>query len=196
MSIHADPQSIVCTSEQSLFSLRHFTVLVNPPSFRSLYFNRLPYWRFILFLLCCKAAILTFTARFWNWKWKVKRCRTTLLHRRKSKEAYQVQLSIKVDSRRIGQNSILYLKHKIHRDNYVVMFVPVLCPVLFSPPRGSRWDVKCHKAEGPIPSEEIKGFKINEDIKQLWFQKTRRYFERAGNSWVFTTTLIWHCVYS
>ena len=129
-----------------------------------------------LFLLCCKEAILTLTARYWNWKWKVKRWRTTLHHRRKPKEAYQVQLPIKVDSRRIGQNYILYLKYKIHWENSVVMFVPVFPP--FSP-RWSRCETPCRRA---YPSEEIKGFKINEDIKQLWFQKTRRYFERTGNS--------------
>ena len=61
---------------------------------------------------------------------KSERWQTTLLHRRKSKEAYQAKLPIKVDSRRIGQNFILYLKYKIHQENSVVMFVPVLCPVL------------------------------------------------------------------
>ena len=60
-------------------------------------------------------------------------------------------------------------KYKIHRENFVAMFVPVLCVVL----------TPCRRA---YPSEEIKGFKTNEDIKQLWFQKTRRYFERIGNS--------------
>ena len=60
----------------------------------------------------------------------MKRWWTILLHRRKLKEAYQAQLPIKVDSRRIGQNYMLYLKYKIHRENSVVMFVPVLCPVL------------------------------------------------------------------
>ena len=131
MLIHADPQSIIFTSQHLLFSLRHFTVLVNPPSFRSLYFNWLPWWRFILFfLLCRKAVILSFTTWFWNRKWKVKRWWTTLLHRRKPKEADQAQLLLKVDSRRIEQNYTLYLKYKIHRENSVVMFVPVLCPVL------------------------------------------------------------------
>ena len=158
MLIHADPQNIIFTSQHSLFSLSHFTVLINPPSFRPLYFNRLPKWRFILFLLlCCKTAILDFTARFLNWEWKVKRWQTTLLHRRKPKEAYQAQLPIKVDSKRIGQNYILYLKYEVHRENSVV------CCVLFSP-RWSRCETPCRRA---YPSEEIKGFKINEDIKQL-----------------------------
>ena len=131
MLIHADPQSIVFTSQHSLFSLSHFTVLVNPPSFRPLYFNQLPKWRFILFLLlCCKTSILAFTARFLNWKWQVKRWQTTLLHRRKTEEAYQAQLPIKVDSKRIGQNYILYLKYKVHWESSVVMLVPVLRPVL------------------------------------------------------------------
>ena len=67
--LHADLESIVFSSQHSLFSVCHFTVLVEPSLFRSLYFNRLPWWRLILFLLlCCKEAILTFMARFRNWK--------------------------------------------------------------------------------------------------------------------------------
>ena len=42
MLIHADLPSIVFTSQHSLFSLRHFTAFLNPPSFKSLYFIRLP----------------------------------------------------------------------------------------------------------------------------------------------------------
>ena len=43
---------------------------------------------------------------------------------------HEAQLPIKVDLGKIGQNYILYLKYKIRRENSVVMFVPVLCPVL------------------------------------------------------------------
>ena len=64
-----DVKSIVFSSQHSLFSVRHFTVLVERCLFRSLYFNQLPRWRLIFFLLlCCKEAILTFTARFPNSK--------------------------------------------------------------------------------------------------------------------------------
>ena len=55
----------------------------------------------------------------------------------------------------------------------------------------SRCETPCKRT---YPSEKMKGFKINEEITQLWFQKTRRYFARTGNLWLFTTTLIWHCM--
>ena len=91
--IPADLQSIVFSSQHSLFSLRHSTNLANPPSFRQLHLNRLPWWSLVLcLLLCCQEAILTFTVQFWNCKWNMKNWQTTLLHWRKPKEAYQVQL--------------------------------------------------------------------------------------------------------
>ena len=43
---------------------------------------------------------------------------------------HEAQLLIKVDSGKIGQNYILYLKYKIQRENSVEMFVPVMCLVL------------------------------------------------------------------
>ena len=52
-----------------------------------------------------------------------------------------------------------------------------VCSCVVSCSHQGEADVKRH-VEGP----EIKGFKINTDIKQLWFYKTRRYFERTGNS--------------
>ena len=49
---------------------------------------------------------------------------------KKAKRSLSGAATIKVDSRRMGQNYILYLKYKIHRENFVAMFVPVLCIVL------------------------------------------------------------------